>query len=834
MDFMQTIMEKIEAPLIFSSKEAYKNLSLVRDLEKVMKRFLEQLRPEIEKRGGAGFPSHTCHELISDFSAAFSRFDELTPDLKMVRMEKALTCWQKLKELVRPLSSATAVHYREVQTVHGNPSICPDIPPVIPIELSLNKLSLPLTIVRGIGPKIQRLLEMKNIKTLEDLLYFLPRRYEDRRVVKSIAQANVGCRETVLGKVTQTGLINYGKARAFELTLCDGCGVLTANWLRGNLGYLTTTFKKGDSVVVTGEINIYRSRKNMIHPDYEIMDSADADLMHFKQIIPLYSEIEGLPQKTMRRIMAQAVRDYSEHLMSPVPDHICRKRKLRDMRSAVNNIHFPPRDHDIAPYNAMRSEAHRRLIFDEFFFFQLGMAFRKKGRSLAAATAFKTAGNLPARYYGMLPYTLTSAQRRVIKEIETDLASGCAMHRLLQGDVGCGKTAVAFSAMATACENGCQAAIMAPTEILATQHFDTINRWTKKLGLEITLLTGSKGTAERKAIYEKIGEGKCDIIIGTHALIQEKVAFHNLGLVIIDEQHRFGVAQRVNLRKKGNNPHVLVMTATPIPRTLALTFYGDLDVSIIDEIPAGRKPVVTTVVRETERQWVYEKTRTEVMKGNKVFIVCPLAVESQNMDLKNATDMATHLQGEIFVQHRVGLIHGRMPDKEKERIMADFLGDKLNILVSTTVIEVGIEIPHASLMIIEHAERFGLAQLHQLRGRVGRSDISSHCILVAGLDASGDALKRLRLMEETNDGFQIAEMDLAIRGPGEFMGMRQAGLPDFRVASIVQDIGILSEAKEDAFSLVENDPRLEKKEHVSLKKVLQKRWEGRLDVVKTG
>jgi len=414
------------------------------------------------------------------------------------------------------------------------------------------------------------------------------------------------------------------------------------------------------------------------------------------------------------------------------------------------------------------------------------------------------------------------------------MAKKHSMNRLLQGDVGCGKTVVSMAAMITACENLYQAAIMAPTEILAEQHFNNIKSWSDSLGLQVVLLTSSKKAAERKNIYEEIKEGKAHIIIGTHALIQEAVIFRNLGLVIIDEQHRFGVAQRAQLREKGVNPDVLVMTATPIPRTLAMTVYGDLDVSVIDEMPPGKKSIKTKIFFETQRQQVYDAIRVELKKGHQAFIVYPLIEESETLDLLDATRMAEHLQRDVLPEYRVGLIHGKLKGKQKEALMRDFLAKKLDVLVSTTVIEVGIDIPEASLIVIEHAERFGLSQLHQLRGRVGRSQISSYCILMAQRNRSDDARKRLQIMEQTNDGFKIAEADLAIRGPGELMGLRQAGLPDFRIAHIARDAEILAAARADALSLVESDSLLENQENALLRKVLLKRWQGRLELARTG
>lgn len=408
------------------------------------------------------------------------------------------------------------------------------------------------------------------------------------------------------------------------------------------------------------------------------------------------------------------------------------------------------------------------------------------------------------------------------------------MHRLLQGDVGSGKTVVSMAAMLTACENGFQAALMAPTEILAEQHHRNIVRWAEALGLKTALLQGGMRSPEKREIARQIESGEVHIVVGTHALIQEGVDFRKLGLAVVDEQHRFGVVQRATLRAKGPNPDVLVMTATPIPRTLAMTVYGDLDISVIDEMPPGKKPVMTKVFYERERPRVYGIIRKEIAKSNQVFIVYPLVTESEALDLKDATRMAEHLQKDVFPDLRVGLIHGRMKGTEKERIMKAFNGRELDILVATTVIEVGIDIPQASLMVIEHAERFGLAQLHQLRGRVGRSDIPSYCILMTGSRGSENARRRLAIMEKTNDGFRIAEADLEIRGPGELMGTRQSGIPDFRVANILRDGRLLGDARTEAFRLVQKDPRLERPEHAVLREVLLWKWEGRLDLARTG
>ncbi len=821
MDTVRAILEKMEHPLRFASQDSFRHLPLLRDVEDLMEKFLVQLSLALKERAHA-VADHELGSLFMAWQNVFRNFDRLTPDEKKARIEQALVLHREiaahLLNAPRPDMDVPAFTHRpEYQQMDHN----------------LKRLALPVQYVKGVGPRTAQLLEKKSLKNVEDLLYFLPHRYEDRRFIRSIAEAEVGRRETVVGEAVHVEMKIYGRKRIFEVTFQDGTGTLVAKWFRGQTAYLKSTFKTGKRYILTGEVNRYFVEKNMLHPDFELLGEKEDDLLHFKRIVPVYSETEGLHQKSIRRVMMEVVENYALNLMSPIPEDICRRRRLMDIARAVREVHFPPQEEDIRLLNDMRSEAHRRLIYDEFFFFQLGMALKKKGTVLHPGIAFKTGGPLLNRFYEILSFQLTGAQKRVVAEIEGDMARDWPMNRLLQGDVGSGKTVVSMAAMVTACDNGFQSAIMVPTEILAEQHCRSIRAWAEELGLRVVLLTGGLGAAEKRALLEEVRTGSAQIVIGTHALISQDTEFFNLGFVVIDEQHRFGVVQRASIRAKGVNPDVLVMTATPIPRTLAMTVYGDLDVSVIDELPPGKKPIQTKIMYEQQRERVYELIGKELERGNQVFVVYPLVEESEALDLKDATRMAEHLQKDVFPNESIGLIHGKLKNSRREEIMSDFLAGRIRILVATTVIEVGIDVPRASLMIIEHAERFGLSQLHQLRGRVGRSDIPSSCILLVQKTGSADARRRLKAMVDSQDGFRIAEEDLAIRGPGEFMGTRQSGMPDFRVASIVRDAKILGEAKRDAFDLIEADPDLKRDGHVPLREVLRKRWRERLEIAKT-
>lgn len=820
MESLDKIVERMESPVAFASGDSYNRISMVKNLGTVMTSLLRQMEESIRLDGNRSPRRNELERILVLLLEIFDGYDAQATEKKKDSLARAKDHLSELKRLLHDAPTAAGNSGKQAwPNAEGN---APEL------------LFRSIQFIQGIGPRIAALLARKNLSTVEDLLFFLPRRYEDRRTISRIAETVPGIRQSVVGRVSQADSRFYGRRRVFEAMVDDGSGVLKAKWFKGREAFLRGAFKPEARVILTGEVTGFPFEKEIIHPDFEILNDQEDQLLHFKRIVPVYSETEGLPQKTIRRILWKVVRDFAPLVQSPIPEEICRNRNLIDIREAVRQVHFPGNDQPMDHYQEMRSDAHRRLIYDEFFFFQLGMALRKQGEVLEQGISFLTEGEKVQQFYRMLPFAMTAAQQRVIAEIGRDMASPRSMNRLLQGDVGSGKTAVSMAALITACENGHQAAIMAPTEILAEQHYRNLRVWAEKLGLRIALLTGGLKTAERRELQGRIQNGEIDLVVGTHALIQEGVLFRDLGLIVIDEQHRFGVVQRATLRKKGQIPDVLVMTATPIPRTLAMTVYGDLDISVIDEMPPGKIPVRTKVFPESQRTRVYEIIRREAKKGNQIFIVYPLVEASENLDLKDATRMAEHLQKEIFPDCRVGLVHGRMKGIEKERVMNDFSNKMVDILVSTTVIEVGIDIPEASLMVIEHAERFGLSQLHQLRGRVGRSDIPSFCILLTQKTGSEDARKRLRIMEQTHDGFRIAEEDLAIRGPGEFMGTRQSGLPDFRIASVIRDGRILGEARADAFALVEDDPKLENPDHLALREVLLRRWRGRLEMAKTG
>ncbi len=707
--------------------------------------------------------------------------------------------------------------------------------------IARKNLSIGIQFIKGIGPKLAALLEKKDIRTVEDALYLLPLRYEDRRQLFKISSLRPG-QSAVFSGTVQTAEASRTKSgrSVFEVLVQDDSGTIVCKWFSANALWMKRTWKIGRIGVFTGEVSQFGYQREVHHPDVEWLPEGKdlatllaEDPANFGRIVPVYPLTEGIHQKTMRRVMRDVLAGFLTNIDSVVPHELC-PAEFPSLREALGQVHSPPPEADLVDLNIGATPAHQALAFDEFFFWELGLALKKRGVLKEEGIAFQVTHRYTKELVRLLPFELTAAQRRVLAEIKTDMMAPHPMHRLVQGDVGSGKTLVALMAALIAVENDFQVAIMAPTEILAEQHWHTIHRWCTQMGIEVILITGGlKGKAKKDAL-ERVAGGLARIVIGTHAVIQDKVEFAHLGLGIIDEQHRFGVLQRGILKKKGTNPDILVMTATPIPRTLAMTLFGDLDLSVIDEMPPGRIPIETRVFFESRRGQLYVMMRDQVRLGRQVFVIYPLVEESEKTDLKAATIMAEHLQADIFPDLRIGLLHGRLSPVEKETVMAAFIAQEFDILVATTVIEVGIDVPNATMMVIEHAERFGLSQLHQLRGRVGRGREKSYCILMSSGKMSEDGEKRLRVMESTGDGFRIAEADLEIRGAGDFLGTRQAGMPDFRVASILRDGSLLERARLAAFELLEHDPDLACPANAPLYDELLRRWGTRLELATIG
>jgi ATP-dependent DNA helicase RecG len=712
---------------------------------------------------------------------------------------------------------------------------------VLKDSIRKKNLQTGIQFIKGIGPRLATLLEKRDIRTVEDALYLMPLRYEDRRELIPVSRLAAGRSAVFCGRVISADLVTTkGGRRVFEALVSDDSGTIVFKWFNANATWMKRTWKVGREGVFSGEVNQFGYQREVHHPDVEwLPEGADLkavladDPANFGRIVPVYPLTEGLHQKTMRRIMREVLDGFLDNVSSPLPDSMM-PAGFPTLKIALSQVHTPAQDAVLSDLNEGRTTAHRALAFDEFFYWELGLALKKRNVALEAGIAFQVTHRYTKELAKLLPFELTSAQRRVLSEIKTDMMAPHPMSRLIQGDVGCGKTLVALMASLIAVENGYQVAIMAPTEILAEQHWHTIHSWCSQMDIEVVLVTaGMKGKAKKDAL-ERVADGSARIVIGTHAVIQEKVEFARLGLGVIDEQHRFGVLQRGILKKKGVNPDILVMTATPIPRTLAMTLFGDLSLSVIDELPPGRSPVETKIFFESRRSQVYDMIRAEVARKRQAYIIYPLVEETEKSDLKAASQMAEHLEKDVFPDLRIGLLHGRMSPEEKEAVMCSFKLNKLDILVSTTVIEVGIDVPNATLMVIEHAERFGLSQLHQLRGRVGRGSEKSRCILLTPGRMTEDGEKRLKVIESTTDGFRIAEADLEIRGPGDFLGTRQAGMPDFRVANILRDGAILDLARRAAFDVLEKDSEFSAPGNAALREEMLRRWGRRLELATIG
>ena len=629
---------------------------------------------------------------------------------------------------------------------------------------------------------------------------------------------------TLSGEVLSSGVIFIGRRkRVFEVIIQDETGVIRAKWFRFNETYMMERFATGQKIILSGKPTINkRSGLEIIHPDTEQISGENVNSLEIGKIVPVYHVTDGLHLKSMRTIIKNVLDKYLHQVEEFLPDDLIQRYNFPPRADALNQSHFPLQGSSLKELDAFKTPAQRRLVFEELFLIQLGLAFRKnQAGKECTGIAFKTRGKLIKRFVKLLPFELTGAQKKVLGEIMNDLENEKPMNRLIQGDVGSGKTVVALTALLTAIDNRTQSALMVPTEILAEQHYLNLLPFCENLGIEIKLVTSALKGKERQAYFDDIQTGKTQIVVGTHSLIQKDIHFKKLGLAVIDEQHRFGVMQREAIGKKGDQPHLLIMTATPIPRSLALTLYGDMDVSLLDELPPGRQEISTNIYFENRREKAYGILESQLQQGRQAFVVCPLIEESESIDLKAAATVFDFIK-ETYPKFKVCLIHGKLKKEERQNIMSRFLKKEIQVLVSTTVIEVGIDVPNATVMIIEHAERFGLAQLHQLRGRVGRGNNASSCMLIAYHPISEEGQARMKAMQNSGNGFIIAEEDLKIRGPGDFMGTRQSGIPFLKIANLIRDIRILKTARKEAFRIIEEDPGLTASENQPLKEILHR------------
>ena len=741
--------------------------------------------------------------------------------------------------------------------------------------------STPVQFVKGIGPRLAEVLAAKDLRTVDDLLHYLPFRYEDRLNPRSVAELRAGEMATVIAEVRNSGLFRTRRMPIFQLTVGQGRNRLKCLWF--NAAYLQDRFQPGQMLALYGKVEEDRDGGlQIVQPQFEILgdintnDEGGAETaekeaekkaaasLEIGRIVPIYESTgQGkLTPRWFRRIIRFALENLGPDLPDPIPAAVRGHLSLVSAREALWKVHWPDAGESFNDLQSSRTAAHIRLIFDELFFIELGLELKRREQKAQTGIAFQLTDSVRTSIKKILPFHPTAAQKRVLKEIATDMQAPSPMRRLLQGDVGSGKTIVAFQAAIIAIENGYQVALMAPTEILAQQHYFSARQILECAGYRIVLLTGSLEQDRKRDIRRHIAQGNAQLIIGTHALIQDRVEFENLGLVVVDEQHRFGVMQRLKLMKKSEDgrvsverallpaserssakvdnkadpePDVLVMTATPIPRTLALTLYGDLDLSVLDELPPGRTPVVTRAVPDERAPEVWDFVGKQIAAGHQAYVVYPVIEENEERELKAAQQMHRQLREKIFPNLHVGLLHGRLDADEKEHVMREFQQGKIEILVATTVIEVGVDVPNATVMVIEHADRFGLAQLHQLRGRIGRGAAKSYCVLMRGAKVSEEGERRLDAMVRSNDGFQIAELDLELRGPGEFFGTKQAGIPSFRVANIIRDRELLEAAKrEAAFVIAGPNSEISKDEIDRALREMRSRWAMSYGLVEVG
>jgi ATP-dependent DNA helicase RecG len=714
---------------------------------------------------------------------------------------------EDVRRAVKP-SATPSVEPETEETEEPEKEIQPSEPPAA--------LEAPLTTIAGIGPKSAKTLKKLNLETLGDLLWHLPRRYDDYSQLKTINRLWYGEEVTVIGTVEdiQVRTVRSGRMKLVEAVISDGSGSLRATWF--NQPWIANRLRPGRPIVLSGKVDQYLGRLTMNNPEWEALDRKQ---LHTNRIVPVYPLTAGVTSKWLRRVIHSVVMRLAPRVPDPLPQSVLQSADLVSLNIALQQIHFPDDSEQLRI-------AQHRLAFDEMFLLQLGVLRQKNEWDQLKCRPLRVDDDWVTSFTEALPYTLTLAQRKASSDVRKDLAAPHPMNRLLQGDVGSGKTVIAAVAIGITSSNRSQSAFMAPTSILAEQHYHTmLDLLPESSGIpaeKVRLLIGATPEAEKKSIRKGLAEGSISLVIGTHALLEDPIHFHRLGLVVIDEQHRFGVEQRATLREKGDNPNLIVMTATPIPRSLALTIYGDLDLTVIGEMPPGRLPVETRVLAPIERPRAHRFVISQLEAGHQAFIIYPLVEGSEKVQAKAAVDEHQHLQEEIFTEYKVGLLHGRMPQSEKETIMAGFRAGEYHVLVSTSVVEVGVDIPNATVMIIEGANRFGLAQLHQFRGRIGRSKHKSYCLLIPDSEDTADN-ERLSAMESTNDGFELADLDLSHRGPGDFLGTRQHGFTELHTARLT-DVKLIEKAREEAMRIFKNDPLLERDEHTLLVQEMNRFW----------
>jgi len=685
----------------------------------------------------------------------------------------------------------------------------------------IQRLSLPIRLIKGIGPKRAALLGLKGLNTILDLFYFTPIRYEDHSKISPINCVENGCPCLVKGSVVEgkEEKFYHSRKRIYRITISgDEEEILELLWFHYIKPHLAGFSRPGLKITAYGTMKISGRKRQMFHPDVAISEHVLKDTSGY---IPVYSSVKGISENTLRNLMQISMDNHLKDLIDPIPSGLLDRLHLPDLRVSIKGVHFPPQDYSMELLDRSETPFHKRLIFDRFFYLMLVMAFRKKVKNKISKPIYMIPHSLEEDIKRFFKFNLTSDQREAVKDILSDFKSGHPMNRMLMGDVGTGKTAIAAIAAHVTVMNNHQVALMVPTQILAEQHLDYFSNMPESMGLHPVLVTGDMNKGERERVYQKIKDEEYNLIIGTQSLIQEDLIFSDLGLAIIDEQHRFGVRQRALMDRKGDSPHIIVMTATPIPRSLAIAIYGDMDISIVKEYPRGHRPVKTFLIDKTQKKWAFERLKECISSGRQAFIICPVIEETEDSDLKGAREMYNRLKRTLSLPYNIGMVHGRMPSDERDGIMQAFYKRQIDILVATTVVEVGVHVPNATVMIIEHPERFGLAQLHQLRGRVGRGKDEGMCLMILPDDFSEKTEARLKAIAESHDGFEIAQKDLEFRGHGELTGLRQAGIGEIEPSEIIRYQELLVEAKKCAQDLIQSDPDLLHPDHRYLKIMME-------------